>query len=97
MAEFSGISSKMWLAMLKEGGRWSAAEIAKFSKLDAISAHQNLNSLCRTGALRKFDREASAANRVQFGITAGCAIPRGVTVGEILACSLHQQGEEAGT
>lgn len=92
MAEQNGVSAKLWLALLKEGGRHSATEVATLiEESNSAGVHQLLASLVATRSLRKFEK--LPGGRVQFGVTAACRVPRGVTIADVLACDLQGSGK----
>lgn len=87
MAEPNGVSQKLWLTLLKEGGRHSANEIAKLAnEHNGASIYSVLSSMVDTQALRQYDK--GDGRHIRFGVTASCRVPRGVTIGDILSCNL---------
>lgn len=85
----TGIAQRIWLLMLKEGGRWSAAEIADKLNDHTLMVSQNVASMVEFGSVCRYEK-TTAADRVRFGITPDCKIPRGVSISDILACDLQQ-------
>lgn len=83
-------NAEVWLLMLKEGGRWSAAEIGQRVGMGQTEAGTNLRAMHEFGTVQKWER-VNPGDRVRFGVTPGCKVPRGVTVQDILACNLHRQ------
>lgn len=81
-------TAEVWLALLKEGGRCSAAEVNRIVK--SADAAWVLSELAKTGSARKYEKSPTS-DRVRYGVTASCKIPRGVTIGDILACNLYAE------
>lgn len=87
--ERTGIAQRIWLLMLKEGGRWSSVEIADKLGDHTLMVSQNVASMVDFGSVRRYEK-ATPADRVRFGVTADCRIPRGVSISDILACDLQR-------
>ena len=79
----------VWLMLLREGGRWTASEVGERINLDQTSAAASLRTMTEFGTLRRWDR-SETNDRVRFGVTAECKVPRGVTLQDILACDLQR-------
>lgn len=75
-------NSAVWLMMLKEGGRWTAAEVGARLGLDQTAAASALRAMHEFGTLQKWER-SEANDRVRFGVTDDCKIPRGVVVRDV--------------
>jgi predicted transcriptional regulator len=75
-------NSAVWLMMLKQGGRWTAAEIGVHLGTDQSSAATALRAMVEFGTMARWDR-SETNDRVRFGVTADCKVPRGVSVKEI--------------
>lgn len=94
MAEKKGMTARVWLAMLNVGGRYSAGEIAQLvDEPDTTAVHQLLASMVRGSSVRRFDKVVG--HPVQFGVTAACRVPQGITIGDVLACDLQRHGDAA--
>lgn len=89
MNEPTGITARMWLLMAKEGGLWTASELARQMEYDRVSATQNLSSMARGHSVRK----QKVGPAVKYSVTSLCLIPRGVSLKEILECNLHQMNQ----
>lgn len=94
MARPTGDSGKLWLALLKEGGRKSAREAADLtSHYDTTVAGSLLKSMEKCGSVRKFPVTPGSRN-IKYGVTLQCRVPIGVTIGEILDCNLTGEQDE---
>jgi hypothetical protein len=81
----SGLVKRVWLLLYTEGGRWTAAEIRHRLHLQtAVSIHATLRDMVETGFLsRSRTTNIDGETPVQYGVTRGCKVPRGVTVDEM--------------
>lgn len=79
----AAITPKVWTHMLAEGGRWSAAELGEFARVERKQIENLLFSAVNKGYVVRFD-DASRANGSAYGVTAACRIPQGVHLNEIL-------------
>lgn len=87
---FTGATSRVWLALLKAGGRLSPSEVAQLVEgVDPTSVKSLLFSLSTSGAAHKYD----ASRPMRYGVTLHCRVPMGVTIGEILECTTAQEAE----
>lgn len=86
---FTGATSKVWLALLKAGGRLSTSEVTKLVDVDPESVRALLHSLSTSGAAHKYD----TSKPMRYGVTLHCRVPMGVTIGEILECTTAQEAE----
>lgn len=86
-AKFS--NAAVWLMLLKEGGRWTAVEVAARTRQDQTAAAASLRAMHEFGTVQKWDRSADN-DRVRFGVTPACKVPRGISISDILACDLTQ-------
>jgi predicted transcriptional regulator len=75
-------NSAVWLAMLKQGGRWTAAEVGALIGTDQSAAGTALRSMSDFGTVHRWDR-SDTNDRVRYGVTADCKVPRGVAVKDI--------------
>jgi hypothetical protein len=82
MADPAFKNSAVWLMMLAEGGRWTAAEVGARLEIDQTAAASALRAMHEFGTLQKWDRSPTN-DRVRFGVTNECKIPRGVTVQDV--------------
>lgn len=84
----TGITGKLWLALLKEGGRLTAVETADLVKeADRANARVVLFGMAELGSVRKYD-PPTGKHGTRFGVTRECKVPAGITIGDILACDL---------
>lgn len=84
------LSGKLWLAMLKEGGRWKPKELAQKVREDGVLVSQALNSMVTTGYARRFPR---TERFFVYGVTPDCRVPMGVTVREVAEHVLAQPSD----
>lgn len=84
MAAPTGDSKRIWLVMLKQGGRWSNADVAAALGRDNTWTANLVHSMCTTGTLHRFGYGRGA----RYGVTHECRIPVGVTISEVVACQL---------
>jgi predicted transcriptional regulator len=75
-------NAAVWLMMLREGGRWTAAEVGERLSLDQTAAAGSLRSMYEFGTVQKWER-SETNDRVRYGVTVDCKIPRGVTVKDV--------------
>jgi hypothetical protein len=76
-------NSAVWLMMLKEGGRWTAAEVGARVGMDQTAAACALRSMHEFGTIQKWGR-SETNDRVRFGVTVECKVPRGITVRDVM-------------
>jgi hypothetical protein len=74
----------LWLWLFNEGGRYTAAEIAKAHDISASLAMQRLYSMQRRDLIAKFP-PAAGSRRQRYGITGLCEVPCGMTIAEVQA------------
>lgn len=77
MAQRNGIVKDAWMHMLKDGGRWTAAEIKEQFGRDI---HATLNRMAAQGYAVQF---GDGRNRVKYGVTPDCKVPIGVTINDL--------------
>jgi hypothetical protein len=76
-------TARAWLTIAHGGGRWTAREVATQMPSETIKAVEStLSRLGDRGFLRIYERDASS-DRVRYGVTGDCRIPRGVTAWEV--------------
>jgi hypothetical protein len=76
-------TAAMWRHMLKHGGRWTAAELMPVSQRTRDNTDNLLASMVRAG-LVVGHRSGERKNGRAYGVLAGCKVPRGITVEEVL-------------
>lgn len=77
-----GITCTVWLHMLREGGRWKVGELAQEVDRDQTELRGLLRSMNNSGHVARFEKDGEA-KWVQYGITAACKVPVGVTLAEM--------------
>lgn len=87
MKQQAGETKRIWLLLLKEGGRWSAAEIAQKIEDFGDDMSGTLANLVSRGYLRRIAKDESNS-RVQFVVTPVCKVPRDVTLRELMECGV---------
>lgn len=88
-----GLSRTVWLHLLKEGGRWTSAEVSKMLKLDAKRVSTVLSNMADSGAVVRFAKGESSKSRVRFAVTSACNVPRDVSISQVLA-NVSGDGDE---
>lgn len=81
----SGLSRRLWLLLLQEGGRWNTADMADALGDDVTLVCGTARSLVDAQMLRRYGREKSASGRVEYGITHDCRIPIGISIADVAA------------
>lgn len=77
MSVFNGFSRQLWLHMLREGGRWRAAELRdEIPAYSYPSINTDLRRMTGTGAVVKYEDG-------RYGVTADCTVPRGVSLEDL--------------
>lgn len=95
MYQRNGVCSKLWIALLKEGGRATVSEMLDLvlHDCDPVKARTVIYGMAKNGTLRRF-APASGILGAKFGVTADCKVPFGVTVADILACNNDGQADK---
>jgi hypothetical protein len=88
-------TAKLWLFLLRAGGRWLSGDVAKATKMDPSLVGWLLAAMTRCDNAKKFP-VAGKNRRFSYGVTAECRIPRCVSMGEIAECLAIQPVEEIG-
>lgn len=86
MPAMNGKTARLWLAMLREGGRSTSGEVAGLCDLESAETSNILSSMVSHGTARKFAPPAGKILGAKYGVTADCKVPIGVTISEIMAC-----------
>ena len=74
----------VWLHLLKQGGRWSCAELAyALANQSHHNIEQALSRLSTDGFIRRYDKKVKG-DRVTFGVTRECKVPRGVVLAQLI-------------
>lgn len=73
----------IWLLLLKEGGRWSAAEIAVHLESDPEYVSRFASVMKSRGFLRRHERGATR-KKFEYSVDRSCRIPRAVTMGDLI-------------
>lgn len=76
--ERGDLTARLWLFLLKEGGRWIAGDIGEQTGDENVS--QLLAGMKRNGMVRRYP---IGPNRYAYGVTGDCRVPRQVSVQEI--------------
>jgi Mn-dependent DtxR family transcriptional regulator len=85
------IIARIWLLMLKEGGRWPARELADKLEIKPASAFMAVNAMAMRGYATRY-RLKAARSQYEYGVDEACRVPQGVTVKDFQAVL---QGEPA--
>ncbi len=82
-------TAKLWLFMLRTGGRWKSKELAKAAAVDGSQVCWLLSAMARNGTATKFEVPGKAS-RFTYGVTGACKIPRCVSLQEVADCVLSE-------
>lgn len=82
-AGHDGLSRRMWLLMLEQGGRWTAAELAEKCGVPVKKAESLAAFMVRSRTAKKV-RSGKRKNGVAYMVTEGCEVPRGMNLGALL-------------
>jgi hypothetical protein len=87
------VTARIWLFLLKSGGRWIAKDVAtEINERQALVAWQ-LAAMDRYGQARKYP-VPGMKRRFTYGVTGACKIPRSINVQDISDC-VTAQAEDA--
>jgi DNA-binding HxlR family transcriptional regulator len=79
-----GTTRAVWLFLLRQGGRWSCAELAyALAGQSHHSIEQALTRMSADGFIKRFDKKVKG-DRVTFGVTRECKVPRGIPLTALL-------------
>lgn len=84
MADMQRPGRSVWLWLFREGGRYTAAEIAKQFGWHVDYALACLFSMQRHNMIQKFP-PAEGSRRQRYGVTGTCRVPQGLCVAEVQA------------
>lgn len=79
-------TAAMWCHMLKQGGRWTAAELMPVSQRTRDNTDNLLASMVRAGLVIGY-RSGSRKNGRAYGVHPECKVPRGITLAQVLSTS----------
>lgn len=83
MTPRNGKSRKLWLMLLREGGRMSAAELARGLEVKPNEIKAVLASMAQNGTVTHYPRSV-ASRRVSYGITNANKVPLELTIDDLL-------------
>jgi crossover junction endodeoxyribonuclease RusA len=86
------MGAKLWLFLLKSGGRWVASEVAARTGEDREEVRQILPAMARSENVRKYAVEGKE-RRFAYGVTGACKVPRFVNVQQVAECVMAQAPE----
>jgi hypothetical protein len=90
MSKVTGDTARIWLWLLKEGGRHAAVEVANGCELlDTAAAFTLLRSMTEYGSAMRWQVEGKRGSR--YGVTPGCRVPQGVTVRELMDAVMSEE------
>ncbi len=82
------LGGRIWLFLLKAGGRWVSRDAAKaMGETDKTAVSWQLSAMARCGHVRKFEVPGKP-HRSLYGVTGDCKVPSTVTVSRIAECVL---------
>jgi DNA-binding IclR family transcriptional regulator len=74
--------ARAWLVMLKQGGRWTQAELGEETGMPGAALGVALNAMHTRGFAVRYSE--NGLRRYQYGVTPTCRVPQGVTVAQML-------------
>lgn len=81
-----GLLKDVWLHICREGGKWTPEEIAQHVGEPREKVARLMHNMTRRGSqLRRYKADNG---RAQFGVTAECVIPAGLTVKELASAGI---------
>lgn len=83
------VTARIWLFLLKEGGRWVASDVAARTGESKNMVAWQLAAMDRYGQARKYPVPGKK-RRFTYGVTGGCGIPRSVKLQELTDCVIAQ-------
>lgn len=81
--ENEGLSRRMWLLMLEQGGRWTCTEIAHKLAIPVEKAGSLVYFMLRSGTVKRV-RSGKRKNGVAFVVNSDCMTPREMRLGDLL-------------
>ena len=81
-----GITQRVWLFMLENGGHWTTAELAEQTGDNASHLDRILWSMHRVGSVTKY-RNCQRKNGTAFGVSQRNRIPHGLALQEVLGAA----------
>ena len=81
----TGTTKAAWLFLLREGGRWTAVDIADELGDSNQEVMQMIAAMVSGGLVRRYEKQKPCAY-LTYGVTAACKVPRGVTIAELAEC-----------
>lgn len=83
MPSRNGNHKLVWLHLLKEGGRWSVAEIAAAIRMKPGAVNSCMYRFVLQGMVIRKPTNKKGRAMSDFGVTKQCRIPVGVTIAEL--------------
>lgn len=78
----SGVTQRLWLFMLEQGGRWTVAELAEQMGQGATYMDRILWSMHDVGSVTKY-RSGARKNGVAFGVSPRNSMPHGLKLQQV--------------
>lgn len=85
-----GITKRLWLHMLAEGGRWTVRELAQDTKSDYSTVNGTLMRMYDAGG--SVCRYVAEGKSAEYGISEKCIVPKNITLAELRA-AMQKAGE----
>jgi DNA-binding HxlR family transcriptional regulator len=86
-----GATKAIWMHLLKEGGRWTCAELR--DALKEIPGHTvdvTLSRMTTRGLLNRFEKQAGCTSS-SYGITRNCKVPYGVHLADLMGAGVVRE------
>lgn len=71
--------TRIWLLMLREGGRWASGELAKTLGMKPPAVYMALNAMTTRGFAVRFE----SPDGFRYGVAAACGVPQGVKLEDL--------------
>lgn len=89
MNKLNGDTARIWLWMMKEGGRHTPIQVAHACELmDTAAANSLLRSMTECGSVMRWQTEGVKGFR--YGVTPSCRIPLGLTVRDVMDAAMAE-------
>lgn len=85
------IISKIWLHLVKEGGRWTAPELAAALELKSAQVMSAVNAMYLRQYIQRHDVPGAVGGtaQYQYSVTAKCVTPAGLPLQYLFDAGLH--------
>jgi hypothetical protein len=85
MSTTSDLTRAIWLWLLQNGGRWTAAEVAEALRKESMPVFDALANMSRRRLVQDYE-PVEGERRKRYGVTGTCCVPQGMCVAEVQIC-----------